>query len=86
LLLVSFSPRSTPIQVLAVNLIICYLKLFKYLKQIPSLEHLFTKIFCTFTDVFYLLVSFTFIFWGFSLSYFLAYGDTPQNYQPPFLA
>jgi len=60
--------------VLALNMLICYLKLFKYLKLIPSLEHLFRKIFFTMTDLLYLLLTFTFAFWGFSLSHFLAYG------------
>jgi len=57
--------------VLALNMLICYLKLFKYLKLIPSLEHLFRKIFFTMTDLLYLLLTFTFAFWGFSLSHFL---------------
>ena len=60
---------------LAVNLIICYLKLFKYSSQIPSLAHLFKKIFFTMIDFFYVLLSFIFIYFGFTLSHFLAYGD-----------
>ena len=42
--------------ILAVTLIFCYLKLFKYLQLIPSLRHLFKKIFFTMTDVLYLLI------------------------------
>lgn len=61
--------------VLAVNLVVCYLKMFKYVMQIPSLAHLFNKIFFTMKDILYLLICFAFIFWGFALSHFLAYGD-----------
>ena len=57
--------------VLALNVLICYLKWFKYLKLIPSLEHMFRKISFTMTDLLYLLLTFTFAFWGFSLSHFL---------------
>ena len=37
--------------VLAVNLIVCYLKLFKYIQQIPPLQHIFKKIFFTMTGM-----------------------------------
>ena len=76
---VNFEPSAWSVQmwrnVLAVNLVVCYLKMFKYVMQIPSLAHLFNKIFFTMKDILYLLICFAFIFWGFSLSHFLAYGD-----------
>lgn len=67
--------------ILAVTLIFCYLKLFKYIHRIPSIAHLFRKLFFTMSDIMYLLVSFTFIFWGFSLSHFLAYGDEVKSFR-----
>jgi polycystin 2 len=66
---------------LAVTLIVAYLKLFKYIHQIPSLSHVFKKIFFTISDMMYLLLCFTFIFWGFSLSHFLAYGDDVKSFR-----
>ena len=76
---VNLEPSAWSVQMwrnmLAVNLVVCYLKMFKYVKQIPSLAHLFDKIFFTMTDILYLLICFAFIFWGFALSHFLAYGD-----------
>merc|ERR1719199_1910132 len=52
---VNFEPSAWHVMmwrnVLAVNLIVCYLKLFKYIQQIPPLQHIFKKIFFTMTGM-----------------------------------
>ena len=67
--------------VLAVNAFITYNKMFKYIGHVPFMTHLVKVIFAALPDTFGFIFAIFFVFFGFSLSHYLAYGDEVLGFE-----
>ena len=67
--------------ILAVNAFITWMKMFKYMSHVPFMTHLIKVVFAALPDTFGFIFAIFFVFFGFSLSHFLAYGDEVDGFQ-----
>jgi hypothetical protein len=67
--------------VLAVNAFITWIKMFKYMQHIPFMTHLVKVVFAALPDTLGFIFAMFFVFFGFSLSHYLAYGDEVLGFQ-----
>ena len=67
--------------ILAVNAFITWMKMFKYMSHIPFMTHLIKVVFSALPDTIGFIIAMFFVFFGFSLSHFLAYGDEVEGFQ-----
>jgi len=67
--------------ILAVNAFITWMKMFKYMSHIPFMTHLMKVVFAALPDTFGFIFAIFFVFFGFSLSHYLAYGDEVKGFQ-----
>jgi len=67
--------------ILAVNAFITWMKMFKYMSHIPFMTHLMKVVFAALPDTLGFICAMFFVFFGFSLSHYLAYGDEVEGFQ-----
>ena len=67
--------------ILAVNAFITWMKMFKYISHIPFMTHLIKVVFAALPDTIGFIFAMFFVFFGFSLSHYLAHGDEVDGFQ-----